>query len=386
MNLAIIYIGLAQSLFSAFLFLFKRPLRTADIILFVWMLAIASIFIGKLFNISLGGAEWEMILILWAIAFTFPPFVLLYPKYITSSQKHFRRTDVLHFIPFLIVIMLIVLLRNKEIIQILIPSFNVQPIKMVAFLMGYVYVLMTWIYGVIGIRIVIHFKKHVKDVYSYKSNQINLTWLILIIISFIIIVNVRILMSALYDLRITHLQLTESIRNSAMLIFVYILSIWGYWQKQLISFDDGIEPTNPTSIVVSYDEASKMPVSSKYQKSGLKSEVANDYLIILVQCMTENELWKDSELSVSKLSSQTNIPKHYITQVLNEYLGKNFYTFTNEYRVEYAKKLIESPRYQAWSFVAIAFECGFNSKTTFNIFFKKHVGLTPSEYRQSLIK
>lgn len=99
--------------------------------------------------------------------------------------------------------------------------------------------------------------------------------------------------------------------------------------------------------------------------------------------MNQSEAWMNSELSVGELSRQTHIPKHHITQTLNESLQKNFYTFVNEYRTEYAKKLIKSPEYSSWSFVAIAFECGFNSKTAFNNFFKKYTGMTPSDFRKS---
>lgn len=98
--------------------------------------------------------------------------------------------------------------------------------------------------------------------------------------------------------------------------------------------------------------------------------------------MEKTEAWKDNELTVAKLSKQTQIPKHHITQVLNEILQKNFFTFVNEYRIEYAKTLIKSPKHQSWSFVAIAYECGFNSKTAFNNFFKKYTEMTPSEFRK----
>lgn len=82
------------------------------------------------------------------------------------------------------------------------------------------------------------------------------------------------------------------------------------------------------------------------------------------------------------MSEQTNILSHHITQVLNENLNKNFNTFINEYRVEYAKKLIKSSKYESWSFLSISFESGFNSKATFNTFFKKYTGMTPSEFKK----
>ena len=118
-------------------------------------------------------------------------------------------------------------------------------------------------------------------------------------------------------------------------------------------------------------------------KSGLKDSQASHYARLLVDSMEQQKAWKDTELSIAGLSFLTGIPKHHITQTLNEYMGKNFYTFVNEYRAEYAKYLISSKQHANWSFVAIAFESGFNSKTAFNVFFKKYTGQTPSEYRRS---
>ncbi len=77
----------------------------------------------------------------------------------------------------------------------------------------------------------------------------------------------------------------------------------------------------------------------------------------------------------------TGIPRHYITQILNEKHKKNFFTFINEYRVKEVIERLIDPRYRHYTILAIAFDSGFNSKTTFNSIFKTQTGLTPSEFR-----
>jgi len=64
---------------------------------------------------------------------------------------------------------------------------------------------------------------------------------------------------------------------------------------------------------------------------------------------------------------------------LNTGFGENFYAFVNRYRVEEAKQLLTT-RVKALSMLGIAYEAGFRSKTTFNNAFKKHTGLSPSQY------
>jgi len=46
------------------------------------------------------------------------------------------------------------------------------------------------------------------------------------------------------------------------------------------------------------------------------------------------------------------------------------------------KRLLADPRYDHFTLLALAFEAGFSSKTTFNTYFKEKTGLTPSVYRK----
>jgi AraC-like DNA-binding protein len=78
----------------------------------------------------------------------------------------------------------------------------------------------------------------------------------------------------------------------------------------------------------------------------------------------------------------TDIPRHYITQVLNENYKKNFFTFINEYRVREVIERFSDQKFDHYTILAIAFDAGFNSKSTFNTIFKSQIGITPSKYRE----
>jgi AraC-like DNA-binding protein len=86
------------------------------------------------------------------------------------------------------------------------------------------------------------------------------------------------------------------------------------------------------------------------------------------------------ELTLSDLSDTLKTNTSVLSQVINSGFNKNFNDFVNEYRLEAFKQKIQSGDYQHLTLLAIAFECGFNSKTTFNRAFKKATGLMPSEY------
>jgi AraC-like DNA-binding protein len=68
--------------------------------------------------------------------------------------------------------------------------------------------------------------------------------------------------------------------------------------------------------------------------------------------------------------------------VLSLRFGTGFNDLVNEARIAYAKALLSDPSSSGSTILDIAYEAGFNSKTTFYALFKKSEGLTPSEFRR----
>ena len=100
----------------------------------------------------------------------------------------------------------------------------------------------------------------------------------------------------------------------------------------------------------------------------------------VIQLMTEEEPFLQQELGLADLAKMVDLSPHDLSHLLNKGFGKNFYAFVNHYRVEAAKKMLLNKEFDHLNVLGIAFEAGFNSKTTFNTFFKKSTGLTPSEF------
>jgi len=72
--------------------------------------------------------------------------------------------------------------------------------------------------------------------------------------------------------------------------------------------------------------------------------------------------------------------------VINTRLQQNFFDFINHYRIEKVKKDLADPQKKNLKVLAIAFDAGFNSKSSFNAIFKRHTNLTPSEYRSQFLR
>ena len=121
----------------------------------------------------------------------------------------------------------------------------------------------------------------------------------------------------------------------------------------------------------------------KYARRNIDISVQNDYLNMLEKYMEDEKPYLDENISIRELSVKTGIPHHHLSIVINSMLGKNFYTFINEYRVKEAEIILNDPDNVDASIISIAFRAGFNSKSAFNSVFKKITGKTPSQYRES---
>jgi AraC-like DNA-binding protein len=101
--------------------------------------------------------------------------------------------------------------------------------------------------------------------------------------------------------------------------------------------------------------------------------------------MTHEKPYLNPELNLYLLAERLNLLPNHLSQAINSVERKNFFDFVNHYRIQEVKKCLVSNEKEHLTLLGIAFECGFNSKTSFNRTFKKIVGLTPSEFRKKVL-
>lgn len=99
-----------------------------------------------------------------------------------------------------------------------------------------------------------------------------------------------------------------------------------------------------------------------------------------------NRYYQDPGLNLSSLAEKLGLPPHELSRVINTVFKKSFTDFINEYRVMAAARKMQDPAYDHITLLGIAFESGFNSKTTFNRIFKQMAGKSPTEYKNHLEK
>ncbi len=101
---------------------------------------------------------------------------------------------------------------------------------------------------------------------------------------------------------------------------------------------------------------------------------------ILTYCAKQLD---DVTLSMSAVSAATGYSRGHITKLLTHKMGMNFTELIHKLRTQKARRLLaESEK----SVIEIALECGFASQRTFNRVFKSEVGMTPSDFRDKLLR
>ncbi len=100
----------------------------------------------------------------------------------------------------------------------------------------------------------------------------------------------------------------------------------------------------------------------------------------VLTCLEKEKSYLNPELTLSELAIKLNTNTSVLSAVINSGFGKNFNDFVNEYRVEEFKRKAAAPDSKHLTLLAIAFDCGFNSKATFNRAFKKVTDLSPKAF------
>jgi AraC-like DNA-binding protein len=118
--------------------------------------------------------------------------------------------------------------------------------------------------------------------------------------------------------------------------------------------------------------------TAKYARSALDAGRMARIAEKLQRAMDQDRLFADASLSLRDLADRIGVSENYISQTLNERLGRNFFDFVNAARIDAAKPLL---REDGKTVLEVALAVGFNSRSTFNAAFRKHAGSTPSRFR-----
>jgi AraC-like DNA-binding protein len=160
-------------------------------------------------------------------------------------------------------------------------------------------------------------------------------------------------------------------------IHLYYLSVegWSFTQKTKVHYDLLEAREQQLALPAPATGTSAVPAKALYS-----SEVLIEKRQALESFMQEERPWLDPDLTLSQLATQFGLNAAQLSYLVNTGFEQNFNDFVNAYRVNEVKSRMQDPTFRHLSLLGVAFECGFNSKATFNRAFKKLTGEAPSAF------
>ena len=344
------------------------------------------IFVFISFSICSVYAYLHKIRILFYIAFIFDqsittfigPLLLLYVKSIFLPSKGLLKKNRVHFIfPFLCLGIIT--------IPSLISTYN--KVYIFAYIAKYedhfpLIILYSLIYCSIALQVLQNAKKVIKHNYS-NVEHMDLNWIERLLIGTIFIISADIL-STLYELWFGKLEWnTFYLTAIGIVILILYLGYYGILQTKVLIppflLAQVGEPQGMDISKTEKPEKTKLAIAYQYSESEL-GELEQS----LNRIMKEQKPFLDENLSLNSLAALLSISDKKLSTLLNQRMQISFYDYVNGFRVDDVIDKLKNPSYDKFTLLAIAFESGFNSKTSFNRIFKKVTGVSPSQYKKQL--
>ncbi|MEZ4991388.1 MAG: AraC family transcriptional regulator [Saprospiraceae bacterium] len=355
------------------LLLTKKQRSTADYLLASWflliLLAITTIYIN--YN-GLTGPQWLVELTDISV-YLYGPILWFYTKALTDSRFQFGKQDTLHLLPFVVSACYVlyhlffgIAIDEKAREIILLSKMLLLPVY--------------------GIAVLGHLRQHTRNITNYYSftEKIILRWLRFLVWSFLIIWTIAAVSQLLFaygQLEIP--QYGGQFTNLALGLFVLAIGYFGIRQTTIFFPAHLIEASGGTPMVLTRKEEGN-DQQEKEEETGIDEteQLDRSQYLQLLQFMETEKPFLDGQLTIFKLATQIEMPPHRISKLINSYGKVNFFDFVNRYRIEEIKDKIHQKVHRQQTLLAIALDCGFNSKASFNRAFKKWTGKTPREYIQ----
>ncbi|WP_421919604.1 helix-turn-helix domain-containing protein [Marinifilum sp.] len=173
----------------------------------------------------------------------------------------------------------------------------------------------------------------------------------------------------------------EKVVFASIVVFILFIGIFGINQTNIFKAEiKEFESENGSQAKPQSKTLSANEIKKRYAKSGLSSVMSDKIYQQLKEIMRQEAIYKNDNLTLNELAKYLSVHPNHLSQVINEKEQKNFYNYINTLRIEEFIKLASLPENKKYTMISLAFDCGFNSKSTFNKHFKAFTSKTPTEY------
>ena len=372
LDLALLFTIYQCVLFAFFLLLLKKGKKQSNILLALFLLSYAAIPLDTLINFGEAFRQFAInfspnIFYVFGSAYWLESVLLLfYVRSLIYKDFSLKKKDILYILPFVLYLFYEAdnwyLLDTNTKLAIL----NGYHIDEEPFYTRFINLFRECFRTFCGVLCLLElrlYQKKIKDSFA-DIEEVDLTWLKVLIIGFLIIRVQAILVTLGY---MTSIDLNVSIAYEVLgqasnFMLMFLISFLIFFSLRVSKLFNGIE-------------SSTIQVQDKQAIDPSQVTVLSNY-------MKANKPYLNQLLTLDNLASQINMPARQLSQVINRHFDKNFFEFINSYRIEESKALLAQKENEKVTMLEIMAQAGFNSKATFNTFFKKAVGMTPTQYRK----
>lgn len=359
-NVVIIFQLLA---FSCFLFA-RRTGRLSNYILGLQLFSqAAGIFNGFCVQQShyFYAVNPSLLFVGYPFAFLWGPTFYLYVRSTAYSNFRFKPFDIIHFTPFIAVALylLITFLPLSNEAKRIVLSAGSYPLMRYGLYIDISLRAQVLFYIIGSLRLLSYVHRELKQSYSSISKT-HVSWLDFLVIGF----------TSAFALTIPTMVILGYISGSHYLTsFISIIPYFIYFN--IIFFKAWSNP----AIFAGVEE------NVRYKSSRLTKEEAGRWINEINQYVSAKKPYLDPDLTVNQLSESLSMSPRILSQIINEYLNQSFYDYINGLRVEESKKMLLDSGGKK-TVLEILYDVGFNTKSAYNVAFKRMTGYTPTQYRK----
>ena len=405
-----LFLGAAQGVLLAGVLAAHRSNRTANRLLAVLVAAFTVYLIAAVYySTGLIRVHPHVFGISYPLPWVFGPLVYLYAVAASDRNWRFRTRDWLHFVPVIVVEIVLVptyLMSGPEKLEFYdrLQAGNVPAIIRLLdptkFVSGLAYSLAT-------VAFLRRHRRRIENSYS-NTERVNLLWLLWLSGAALAIWLIALMGKGAGIVPDALLNRADDLVSLGIALVVYGIGYMGLRQPEIFRYD-GPQPPETGSARQESSSPAEPPVAiatrpalveaddsreardgqleryERYERSGLGQAEASALKTALLTLMMKEHPYRDPDLTLPNLAERLDTTPHKLSEVLNTELGQTFYDFINKYRVDDVRRRLAESRSKNLNVLTVAMDAGFASKSTFNQVFKKQTGQTPSTYRKALV-
>ncbi|AWM32551.1 helix-turn-helix domain-containing protein [Hymenobacter nivis] len=320
------------------------------------------------------------------------PCAYLYVRSVLNQELRFRRFDWLFFIPFglhtleLLPFLLHGTAYKVHYLQLLLVDVAGVTKQQEGLLPAYYHPVLKFglgtAYGLMQGRLLWQFSRRVPAT-RHPENEALLRWLRVFTLLNLLLYP-PVLLAMLLPLNGTYVTIFAV---CALGSYLLVASTLLFFQPQVLYGMRNPAAAEPEAVPVADEAAApstESPTANKKEDLAraysLSDERKHAYRARLEVHMREQQPFLCKGYGIKDLGSETGIPPHHLSALINQEYAMNFSDFLNRYRVEYVKARMGRPEWRQLTLEGLALEAGFSNRTTFFRAFTKLSGCTPSEY------